>query len=131
MKRFLVERGLDHIRVSSAGTGALPDYQPPRPIVDMARAHDLDVKDHRSTPLDGSLLDWADMVLIMEAYMRDDISKTWSEKNLDKISLLGAYALEKTVTGEIPDPFGGSQNDFEACFDEIEASIRGLGATLL
>ena len=126
MKRLLSARGLEHITVGSAGIGALPDYPAPHQIVEVARDRGLDVTGHRSRPLSPSLLDWADIVLIMEFYMGDEISQMRPEKNLDKIFLLGNFALEKTVTGEIDDPFGGSPDSFRQCYDEIEASIQRL-----
>jgi len=131
MKRLQRDRGLGHIAVASAGIGALPDYPAPRPIVEVAREYGLDVSGHRSRPMSPFLLDWADIVLTMESYMRDEIHRMWPQRNLDKVFLLGGFAPGNSSAKEIDDPYGGSADDFRRCFQEIEISVQGLLGTLV
>ncbi len=126
MRKLLDTRGLDHIEVGSAGIGAFPDYPAPQQIVEVAQDRDLGVNGHRSRPLDGVLLDWADLVLVMESYMREEISRMWPGKDMDKVLLLGSCAPEFALIRGIQDPFGGSLEDFDRCYGEIEASVKGL-----
>ena len=131
MRRLRAGRGLEHIEVASAGTGALPDYPAPHPVVEAARDHGLDVTGHRSQHLNSSLFDWADIILVMESYMRDEIELVWPEKNPDKIFLLSSFAPGNTSTGDIDDPYGGPPEGFQRCFEEIETSVQGLLETLM
>ena len=131
MTRRLEAGGVKHVAVASAGIAALPCYPAPRRVIEVAEENGLDVAGHRSAPLDGSLLEWADIILIMESYMGDEISRAWPEKDLDKISLLGSYAAGDKSTDEIRDPYGGSSGDFQQCYAEIEAGVLGLIDTLL
>jgi protein-tyrosine-phosphatase len=130
-KKLKAERGLDHLALASAGIGALPDYQAPQQIVDVAKERGLDVTEHRSRTLSPSLIDWADLVLVMESYMMDKIHNMWPEKDADKVFLLGSFALGDTVVRDIDDPYGGSPEDFQRCFSEIEASVQGVVRTLV
>jgi protein-tyrosine phosphatase len=126
MKNLKAARGLEHVEVASAGTGALPDYPAPYDVVEVAQDRGLDVTGHRSKPLNALLFDWADMILVMESYMRDEIELVWPEKDADKIFLLSSFAPGSNSSGDIDDPYGSSSDDFERCFDRIEASIQGL-----
>lgn len=131
MKRLQGARGLNQIAVASAGIGALPDYPAPHQTIEVAWEHGLDVTGHRSRPLSPFLLDWADIVLIMEPYMRNEIQQIWPKKDLGKVLLLGSFAIGDAPVEEIQDPFGGSPDDFNRCFKEIEKSLEGLLKTLI
>lgn len=131
MRRLLDTGGFGHISVASAGIGAFPDYPAPPRVVEVAGEHGLDVTGHRSRLLDESLLDWADIVLIVESYMGEEISRQWPDQDLERIFLLGLFAPGGGPTGEIQDPFGGSVDDFKRCYSELEASVQGLFEKLL
>jgi len=131
MKDLKAARGLEHVEVASAGIGALPDYPAPYEVVEVAQDRGLDVTGHRSKPLNALLFDWADMILVMESYMRDEIELVWPENDADKIFLLSSFAPGSNWSSDIDDPYGSSSDDFERCFDRIEASVQGLLETMI
>ena len=130
MKRGLAAEGCRRIVVGSAGIGALPDYPPPREITEIAEKHGLDVSEHRARSLDGPLFDRADLVLVMEPYMKEAIGRVRSGSDLDKVLLLADFAPGAERSEEIQDPYGGPETGFAKCYSEIEACIHGLIETL-
>jgi protein-tyrosine phosphatase len=123
-RRASGERGWHHIEVRSAGTGALPGSPPSDGARGAAARHGLDLDDHRASPLTTEALDWADLVLTMSpSHLRRVIDLGGG----DKASLLTAFAAGDDPTGvpaSVLDPFGGSDEEYEATFILLERLVE-------
>src|SRR6185369_6940217 len=65
----LAERELGNlgwrVEVRSAGVSALSGTPASSGSIDVGRRHGLDLTAHRSREVDGALIDWADLILVM------------------------------------------------------------------
>jgi protein-tyrosine phosphatase len=123
-RRAVGERGWRHIEVRSAGTGAVAGSPPS----DGARAagvrHGLDLGAHRASPLTADCLAWADLVLTMSP---SHLLRVVELGGGEKASLLTAFAAGDDPDGipdSVADPFGGSDDEYEATFILLERLIE-------
>ena len=77
---------------------------------------------HASTPFDGSEFDERTLILVMEQEWRDRILKDWPDAI--NLHILGDYV---GMPGDIKDPYGGTEEDYEQCYDRL----RGMLLTLV
>jgi len=128
LQQALAERGLDgDIVVDSAGTYALVGRPASEGSVNAMKARGLDITDHRAKQITANLVNWADLILVMEDHHRRSIFVTWP-KALIKTLLLSELAGD---SAGIDDPYGGEQWEYDQAADIIEGYIeRGMPALL-
>lgn len=117
------DRGWLHLEVRSAGTGALMGAPPSDGARSAAARHGLDLEAHRASPLTGEALDWADLVLTMSPSHLLHVVELGSG---DKAALLTAFAAgddPTDVPDSVTDPFGGSDDEYEATFTLLERLV--------
>src|SRR5688500_16466839 len=100
------------LQVDSAGTHAYPGLGPSWLALVSARAHGLDLGEHRRRPLDPHLLRSADRIYAFDRYHAEYL-RTGFPSVAARVSLLAEIAAGPG--GEIPDPMGGSQEDVDIC----------------
>lgn len=122
-RRELAARGWGQLEVRSAGVGAAPGGPASPGSLEAARRHGLDLSSHRSAPVTPEALDWADLILVMSPSHLMRISDMGGG---DKATLLGAFAAGDDPAGApeaVPDPFGGSDDEYEATFVLLERLV--------
>lgn len=156
LKKMLKENKLDNFEVGSAGTSSLDGAFPSLFAIEIAKSRDVDLTRHRSHQLNKQILKKADLILAMSSEHLEHIRKM-DEKALKKTCLLKIFPQHhpafssKTHTGHpsgenfsmtenenkspdlsyIKDPIGGSMNDYNQCFWEIEKEIRRIFPELI
>jgi protein-tyrosine phosphatase len=123
-RRNVGQRGWRHVEVRSAGTGALTGSPPSAGARAAAARHGLDLDAHRASPLTGDSLAWADLVLTMSP---SHLLRVVELGGGDKASLLTAFAAGDDPEGvpeAVTDPFGGSDDEYEATFTLLERLIE-------
>jgi protein-tyrosine-phosphatase len=141
LKKMLKERGVDNIEVSSAGTYSLDGAPPSLFAVEVAKTRNVDLTQNRSRQLTKQVLKKADLILVMSDAHLEHIRKL-DEEALKKTHLLKTFPEnDSTQKGEHPvvsnedkirdvlyikDPIGGSMDDYNQCFLEIEKEIRRI-----
>ena len=117
--------GID-IEVDSAGTGSWNLGEPPfHQMVEVARNHGLKLagKARRFGPSD---FDRFDVILVMDrSNLRDVLDQAPSLEARAKVRLFRTYD-PSSEEDEIPDPYGGPREGYEAAFEMIRASARGF-----
>jgi protein-tyrosine phosphatase len=117
------------VRVQSAGTG---DWHLGEPMDRSARAelarHGHDGSAHRARQIGPDWLDRFDLLLAtdqrnlrslrMMAAGRPDLA--------DRIRLLRSFDQKAPDGSEVPDPYGGSQEEFAETYELIDGAARGL-----
>jgi len=98
----MVEKELTDISVISAGTISLGRCQATDEAVRVMHEKGLDISQHRSTHIDGILIDWADVILVMEHAHKHYVLEYFPHAR-QKVHLLTEFAGEE---GEVADPFG-------------------------
>ena len=120
-RRLLAEAGLD-AEVRSAGVAAYPGMTSPKEVLQALAARGLDGTGHRAQPLSGELVDWADLILTMESGHQMVVAGQFP-RTVGKIHVLKDYV---DLRGDVEDPIGRPQKDYDACADEIEELLKKL-----
>lgn len=140
------EFGLDNFEVSSAGIFTLNGAPPSLFALEVSKARNVDLTQHRSRQLNKQTLKKADLILAMSDEHLEHIRKM-DKKILEKTYLLKTFPQDHSAqTGErllasnedkspsvlyIKDPIGGSMDDYNQCFLEIEKDIRRVFQELI
>jgi protein-tyrosine phosphatase len=122
-RRELSARGWGQLEVRSAGVGAAPGGSASQGSLEAARRHGLDLSSHRSAPVDADALEWADLILVMSPSHLVRVSEMGAG---EKATLLGTFAAGEDPEGipdVVPDPFGGSDEEYEATFVLLERLV--------
>ncbi len=137
LRQVLARSGLaGAVSVESAGTG---DWHVGERMFGQARAelarHGYDGSGHRARQLQPSWLAGYDLVVAMDrANLATLCRMAPAEKAAGRIRLLRSFDPALTegdaYHGDVPDPYGGSRDDFELAFGLIQDGARGLAAQL-
>jgi len=128
-RRAVAERGLEGIRVRSAGIHATAGSEAhPRARV-AARELGLPLDDHRSQLLTNSMVDEADAIFAMDFQNKAELLALFPQSE-SKIFMLGAYADGARQQCEIADPYFGDQDEARQCYRILQACINNLAASL-
>jgi protein-tyrosine phosphatase len=116
--------------IDSAGTGASHVGQPPtQPAIDAAAKRGYDITGIRARQITGEDIKHFDYVLAMTRGHLVEMRWLAPRDLADKPKLLMSYAPPLGIL-DVPDPFGGTVDDYERAIGMIEASTRGLLARL-
>jgi len=126
LKKILRVHKIHFVKVSSAGLmdmqGAPADFKAARLLHDKG----MDGTRHRSRPLTQELVEWADVILVMEEIHREEIVARYPETR-DKVHLLGAFSGRGSNGDKnIKDPHGLTDYHYRICFAEIYLALDGL-----
>ena len=86
------------------------------------RERGIDMSRHRSRPVDRDILEWADVVLCMEAGHLHTLQQSFPDL-ANKLYLLAEYC---GGSGDIADPSGRPTSAFEACAGQLEGLLADL-----
>jgi len=111
-------------KVKSAGTMGINGLAPADNTIKMLTTEGIDSVGYLSTGLDRNLLDWANMVMIMEP-MHKKVILELDPGVEDNVFFLGQFSgsYDNLV---IPDPIGRSLKFYDESFNVIKQSIEGL-----
>ena len=112
------------MEVASAGVAAASGAPASTGSSRAAARHDLDLAGHRSSPLSAEALERADLVLAMSPSHLGPLAVLGAG---DKASLLTDFAAEvdsHDVPESVPDPFGGSDEEYEATYVLLERLVE-------
>lgn len=123
-RRALSARGWDHVEVRSAGTGALDGSPASAGALGAAERHGLDLTRHRASRLSPEAVARADLILAMAGHHLQAARDLGAE---DKATLLTHFAASEDPVGvpdSVTDPFGGSDEVYEATFSLLERLVE-------
>ena len=110
--------------VKSAGVGTKPDLVCPPEMLDVLKKLGLDGTKHKSQPLSGELVDWADLILAMEG-MQQMLVATRFPRSVAKVRVLKKY-VQAPGDADIEDPFRQSKKVYESSAAEIRQAVEKL-----
>ncbi len=126
LRRKVLEKGLD-IEVDSAGTanyhiGKAPDSR----MIKTAANRGTDLSFLRARQFKANDFDAFDLIFVMDRYNYEDvISLAKSKEQRQKVNYL-LNVVEPNTNNEVPDPYYGTQKDFEEVYDLVDHSIDQL-----
>ncbi len=124
LRKLIAESGHKDVEVLSAGIGTLDGYPATLTAVQTAANHGIDISEHHSQRLTGKLFKDADLVFALSdnhyEFMRnfpDADEKLYMVKGFPEKELAD---LEHSVD----DPLGGTSEEYQRIFEEIEREIK-------
>jgi L-malate glycosyltransferase len=122
----LIGQALHHdraVRISSAGLEATPGTPPPPAATASAARHEVDVSTHVASRVTPQAVTASDVIFVMEVDHLRVIQSRFPQARSK------TFLLTCLVPGwplEVPDPFGGDDSAFRACFEHISESVRPI-----
>ncbi len=123
---LLDELGPDAARVEvlSAGTSAWEGQPASAGTLHVTRSAGVDLSSHRARRASASLVDRADLTLVMEPHHRAALQSAGAP--LDRVHVLSEYPEPGEPGLPISDPFGASEEAYEECWRRIRVHVRRL-----
>ena len=117
-ERLLASRSGNALEIGSAGTGAPAGEPAAEFAVAALRERGIDLSTHRAREVTPELLQQSDLVLAADSgHVRELLRLAPSMRGR-------VYRLGHWRDVDIPDPIGGSREDFEECLALIEACVE-------
>ncbi|MGH7531565.1 MAG: low molecular weight protein arginine phosphatase [Gemmatimonadales bacterium] len=126
LERALKQRGLDEVRVSSAGTGAWDGAPASEGAYLVGLERGLDLSSHRARLLTREMVEQSDLVLTMARHHRARVDELGGE---GRVFVLGAYT-GREGDAEVSDPFGGDLDVYRHTCGELEALAAAVAERL-
>lgn len=118
-------RGWSDVSCVSAGTFAFPGQPAAGPGIAVAAAHGLDLSTHGSRELAPELLEWADLIVGMEASHAEAATRWMPDADVRVMTDFLPAEEERSGRG-VPDPYGGDLETYEATWALLTLAMRGL-----
>ncbi|MEF1289448.1 low molecular weight protein-tyrosine-phosphatase [Vibrio sp. M260118] len=129
LAEVIFKRELPQIEFDSAGLlveqSGLHDYSAARYSQKVASFHNLDLSCHRAKQLNRELVEWSDLILVME------------HEHINRLSDIVAGARAKTLligqwigVGEVADPINKGYAEFVDCYATLERAVDSWRARL-
>jgi protein-tyrosine-phosphatase len=109
----------------SAGLLALPGNSATFLAQKVAAEYGVDMAGHKAKRLSQELVDWADLILIMEKFHKDELLSDFPEAS-DKTFLIRHFARFGTKSRGVADPYGLQYDAYRFCYLDIEDAVLGL-----
>lgn len=125
LNQILTDKGDYHI--ITAGISAISAMPPTQETIQVMSEKGIDVSNHRSSLLTDEMLREADLILVMEARHKDNITSRLPEAQ-NKVHLLREFGRIKKENElfipDIPDPIGKSIDFYRKVSDIIKEGIE-------
>jgi protein-tyrosine phosphatase len=119
MAEGLLAAGLPHLRVFSAGTGALVGKPADPTSQALMRKRGIDISDHVAQQVSQMLCRQADLILVMDREQRRHLESTYPFVR-GKVFRIAEFS----VAQDVPDPYGKDEAAFEHALALIDAGVR-------
>src|SRR5512138_3898914 len=120
-RREAIERGLQDVEVTSAGTSAWEGAPASDGALLVALERGLDLSMHRAQQLTRELVQSHDVVLAMGPHHQERAEALGGE---GRTYLLTAFAGGQAAARAINDPFGGDLDQYRETLSELQSEIR-------
>jgi len=117
---------LSHIKVKSAGVLVREDGVASSRAIEALKSKNIDLTEHISRQLTQAALDESDLILTMTKSHADFIKQSFDT------SKVKVYPLKEFIgeTGDVVDPFGGSDKEYETTALELEDLVKKVARLL-
>jgi protein-tyrosine-phosphatase len=122
LRRLLADAARRDVTVGSAGTMAHEGDPASEGTYLVALEHGLDLSGHRARMLTPSLASESDLILAMG---RSHAQRA-AELGGRRVALLGEFAGARGPDAEVPDPIGGTLDDYRDTWDQLERFLRAV-----
>jgi protein-tyrosine phosphatase len=129
-------RLVDHLDITSAGTGGWHEGEPMDPRAAQAlERRGYPAGGHRAQKFAITRFDHTDLVVCLDRGHQQTLvslgrSRAGDDRLDQRLVLLRQFDPSAGGSVDVPDPYYGVAADFEACLDLVEAGCRGLASDL-
>jgi protein-tyrosine-phosphatase len=128
LRAELQQRGVEDVRVASAGTGAWEGRAASDGALLVGLENDLDISEHRSRHLSRNMVEEADIIFTMSRSHSERVRKLGGD---GRVFLLGEYAGLKRSKAEIGDPYGRELGVYRDTFELMQGLLRTAAERLM
>ncbi len=115
------------VDLRSAGLAAAVGQPASEGAREVVARHGGDLGHHRSRSVQIEDLRWADLVLTMTVRHREVLRSL----KVDTVEIATLAGFGEGIEGDVPDPYGGTLEDYEEAYRQIEKFIGGAEAELI
>ncbi len=123
LRHLLKEKNENLIEARSAGLFTVEDRAPEPFAVEVCLEKGIDISSHRAVLLTSELVEWADVILVMERshlyYIQNVIPQAKR-----KTFLLRGFGNPSSREEEIEDPIGQDIEAYQTCYETLEGEIQ-------
>jgi protein-tyrosine phosphatase len=123
----LVDKDGRRMIVRSAGLETTPGKPAHIKAKAVALEHRLSLEEHATTQVHTELIDKSDLIIVMEIVQKNRIQRLYPKAN-GKVVLLGRF--DSVGSLEIADPYSGTSEEFQSCFQQVSRCCDVLAARL-
>ncbi|MBY4896856.1 low molecular weight protein-tyrosine-phosphatase [Cupriavidus sp. AU9028] len=117
MAEALLRRALPDCKVCSAGLAPPVGAAAHPRVISLMHAEGIELHAHRARTVDDALIDWADLILVMETDQREEVERRFPAAR-GKVWRIGEF-----IQTDVPDPFGCSHSMFTIALGLIKKGI--------
>ncbi len=129
LRARLLDAGLEHVEVDSAGLGHWHAGEPPDPrAIACAAAHGVDIAMQRARALVASDFERFDWMLCADASVLDAVQRR--RPGSARAGVVRLLDWAGAAPGDVPDPYTGGPRDFAAVWAQLDAAMPGVLARL-
>jgi len=121
---MLREKGIEDVKVSSAGIAALPSFAIYGVLEKVLKEEDIEISNHKPTQVTPQIVKDADLILVMERRHKQAILEIAPEVE-NRVFLLKEFAGEKENL-DIPDPIGQPEEAYRSRLEEIKGYLKKI-----
>lgn len=119
------QNGHEGLYAESAGLLALPGNSATYLAQKVAAEYGVDLAGHKAKPISQKLVDWSDLILVMEKSHKDVLIANFPGAT-DKSFLIRRFGRFGAQNRGIADPYGLQYDAYRFCFLDIEDAVSGL-----
>ncbi len=123
--KMVHQEGYKGFHADSAGLIALPGNSVTFLAQKVAAEHGVDLAGHKAKRLSQELVDWSELILVMEKSHKDELLADFPEAT-DKTFLIRRFSRFGSRNRGIADPYGLQYDAYRFCYLDIEDAVLGL-----
>ena len=123
--KLMRQEGHKGFHAESAGLLALPGNSATFLAQKVAVEHGVDLAGHKAKRLSQKLVDWSELILVMEKSHKDELLADFPEA-ADKTFLMRRFARFGSRSRGIADPYGLQYDAYRFCYLDIEDAVSGI-----
>ena len=123
--KLVRQEGHKGFHAESAGLIALGGNSATSLAQKVAAEHGVDLAGHKAKRLSQELVDWSELILVMEKSHKDELLADFPEAT-DKTFLIRRFARFGSQNRGIADPYGLQYDAYHFCYLDIEDAVSGL-----
>jgi protein-tyrosine-phosphatase len=123
LETLLPRKIVNKVKIESAGVSAQDGMSASRNAIEVAKKRGIDIEGHTSKRLTRSLVETADLILVMQKMHLDEVRNLCPSRSEHTLLLAELEGNPGSDEMEIADPCGGSEEVYEQCFTRIKRSL--------